>query len=368
MLCKLNELAFHDPLTPEVERMCAFVMSGRPFAIPPHPLPWFAKESHEEEKESALECYIDFMSNKRLTPDQEVAQWYRPLEEVIEVIDLPAQQRAVHVFDDHHPCKRFAMALVEQLDDMIADSFALHHTALEHIKGRSFLERVVNVLQDASFEEDCAVCMEPLQHVSVFPCGHWLCVDCSSKVLQHRPMCPQCRQPSKVADLVRVNLKLGQDAQDPVPDVYRRFGSKIGRLITFLESEPEEERFIVFSQFDHVLTQIHQLLSTANIDATIVRGPWATRQASIRKFQNGDVRVILLSSAYSAAGANLTKGRNVIFTDPAPGTPEERVQVEAQAIARAHRLGQTKPIRVFRFAIMESIEEDIMRRNGFVRI
>lgn len=116
--------------------------------------------------------------------------------------------------------------------------------------------------------------------------------------------------------------------------------------------EPRREKFIIFSQFDNLLKTLLTLLETLGVRAVICQGNGACRQRILNRFQTSqDIDVILLSSEHSASGANLTSARNIIFLDPA------NPSMEAQAIARAHRLGQKLPVHVARFLIQNTLED-----------
>jgi len=73
--------------------------------------------------------------------------------------------------------------------------------------------------------------------------------------------------------------------------------------------------------------------------------------------------VIMLSSESAASGTNLTKASKVILLDPVAGEYEYRRNMEWQAIGRAYRLGQTKPVEIVRLIIKDTVEEEIYRDN-----
>lgn len=88
------------------------------------------------------------------------------------------------------------------------------------------------------------------------------------------------------------------------------------------------------------------------------------RDKAIRDFNEDDkVKVIMLSSEKTASGTNLTKASQVIIIEPIYGTYKFRKDQERQAVGRAHRLGQTKPIKLVRFLIKSSVEDDIHKMN-----
>jgi SNF2 family DNA or RNA helicase len=74
-------------------------------------------------------------------------------------------------------------------------------------------------------------------------------------------------------------------------------------------------------------------------------------------------RVLMLSLESAASGTNLTEASHVILVDPVAGTKSHADATEAQAIARAHRIGQTKQVKVIRLIIRDTIEQQLHERE-----
>ena len=70
----------------------------------------------------------------------------------------------------------------------------------------------------------CAVCMEPFQRASCFPCGHSLCGACAEECINVKHQCPLCKQPATTADLRR-NLAL-QSLVDAISEAANEQQSK----------------------------------------------------------------------------------------------------------------------------------------------
>ena len=82
---------------------------------------------------------------------------------------------------------------------------------------------------------------------------------------------------------------------------------------------------------------------------------------SINNFcKNKDINIILLSSRNAASGINLTQANKIILLEPIYGSKEYRYDIESQAVGRADRLGQKRPIDIHRFIIKDTVEEDIL--------
>ena len=132
--------------------------------------------------------------------------------------------------------------------------------------------------------------------------------------------------------------------------------AKLSRLMEMLpELIAEGRRVILFSQFTSMLDLIEPVLGDAGIAFTEIRGDTKDRQAPVAAFQAGKVPLILVSLKAGGTGLNLTAADTVILYDP-----WWNPAVEAQAIDRAHRIGQTKPVFVHRLIARGTIEEKIL--------
>jgi SNF2 family DNA or RNA helicase len=142
----------------------------------------------------------------------------------------------------------------------------------------------------------------------------------------------------------------------------RLFGSKITAIITKIKSLKPEEKVIIFGQWEKLLGTISYALVANGIDHTNIKGAIGTRDKSIREFQqNPKIRAILLSSVYGASGVNLTEATHVFIVHPFHET--DGIMYEKQAIGRAWRTGQTKPVTVSYFITEKTIEEELWSKN-----
>ncbi|WP_336951470.1 DEAD/DEAH box helicase [Sphingobium aromaticivastans] len=132
--------------------------------------------------------------------------------------------------------------------------------------------------------------------------------------------------------------------------------AKRARLLEMLPELVEEgRRVILFSQFTAMLDRIAADLDAIGIPYEQLRGSTRDRARPVRRFQQGEVPLILVSLKAGGAGVNLTAADTVILYDP-----WWNPAVEAQAIDRAHRIGQTKAVFVHRMIATGSIEEKIL--------
>ena len=155
-------------------------------------------------------------------------------------------------------------------------------------------------------------------------------------------------------------LKLRQVCCDPrlVPQLEGKSSgsAKLARLLEMLpELLREGRRIILFSQFTSMLDLIKPELDALSVAYVEIRGDTKDRATPVRQFQADEVPLILVSLKAGGTGLNLTAADTVILYDP-----WWNPAVEAQAIDRAHRIGQSKPVFVHRLIAQGTIEEKIL--------
>ena len=129
--------------------------------------------------------------------------------------------------------------------------------------------------------------------------------------------------------------------------------AKLERLEEMLrELLSEGRRVIVFSQFTSMLDLIRPRLDAAGIPYSLLTGSTRDRPAAIADFDTGAAQVFLISLKAGGVGLNLVSADTVVLYDP-----WWNPAVEAQAIDRAHRIGQTKPVFVHKLVAAGTIEE-----------
>ena len=127
-----------------------------------------------------------------------------------------------------------------------------------------------------------------------------------------------------------------------------------------------ENRIIIFSQYDNMLKLIGKVLDDFKIKNIFVKGNIMSVSKKIDKFKtNPNYRIIMLSSERCSSGSNLTEASHIIFADVINGDAVYTKDMESQAIGRAVRIGQKKPVVVKRVIMRNTIEEDIYIKNKY---
>ncbi|MFA0811665.1 DEAD/DEAH box helicase [Microbulbifer epialgicus] len=132
--------------------------------------------------------------------------------------------------------------------------------------------------------------------------------------------------------------------------------AKLEALMDMLPEMLEEGRkVLLFSQFTEMLGKIETALEEQAIPYVKLTGRTRKRQEAIDAFQNGDIPVFLISLKAGGVGLNLTAADTVIHYDP-----WWNPAVENQATDRAYRIGQDKPVFVYKFICENTVEEKII--------
>ena len=131
--------------------------------------------------------------------------------------------------------------------------------------------------------------------------------------------------------------------------------AKLELLMEMLPALVDEGRSVLlFSQFTSMLALIAHELERLRIPFVMLTGDTRDRAAPVRRFQAGEVPLFLLSLKAGGVGLNLTAADTVIHYDP-----WWNPAAEAQAVDRAHRIGQDKPVFVYRLVAAGTVEERI---------
>ena len=117
----------------------------------------------------------------------------------------------------------------------------------------------------------------------------------------------------------------------------------------------EGHRALVFSQFTRYLSGVREHLEATGVRTAYMDGSTPDRQKVIDAFRAGEADVFLISLKAGGFGLTLTEADYVFLLDP-----WWNPQAEEQAIDRTHRIGQDKPVMVYRLVSADTIEEKVM--------
>ena len=225
----------------------------------------------------------------------------------------------------------------------------------------------------------CPVCTEDVgktTEVVMLPCGHMLCYQCCRDLLRRSGersiRCPSCRNSCNHRELTYVygdrfgedRAKEGDDGgkegvskeleQDQ--DVKGSYSTKIVSLVRGLKRLPDGEKAIVFSEWEDMLKLLSHALDANDIPHQRCKGSKSVSKGVARFKRDPDIRAMLLPFKSGSNGLNVIEATHVFLIEPLLN-----VAVEAQAIGRVHRIGQSKPTVVHRMIVEQTVEERVRK-------
>ncbi|MEP9385303.1 DEAD/DEAH box helicase [Nocardioides sp. KR10-350] len=136
--------------------------------------------------------------------------------------------------------------------------------------------------------------------------------------------------------------------------------AKLDTLVDHLaEVTAEGHKALVFSQFTSFLGRARERLTEEGVATAYLDGSTRDRGAVVERFRAGEAPVFLISLKAGGVGLTLTEADYVFVLDP-----WWNPAAEAQAVDRAHRIGQTRHVMVYRLVSADTIEEKVMELKG----
>ncbi|KAJ5107128.1 hypothetical protein N7456_003803 [Penicillium angulare] len=329
----------------------------------------------------------------------------------------PILTRNKEIVADEEVAAAAADAANEMKDDMDVQQLINQFTiATENAESEDrnvkFTAHALRQIQTESSGECPICCEEPMIDPAVTACWHSACKKCLQDFVAHQmkknvePRCFNCRAPIDAKNIFEVvrhasaqptsmddyaSNETPPSASQPAPRISLRrinplspsahTSAKIHALISHLTRMPPNTKSVVFSQFTSFLDLIGPQLSRVGITHVRLDGsmPQKARKAVLDEFTKTETyedeivdseaedsnksassdsspTVLLISLRAGGVGLNLTVANNVFLMDP-----WWSFAVEAQAIDRVHRMGQTRDVSVTRFIVKDSIEGRMLR-------
>ncbi|TVY55939.1 DNA repair protein rad5 [Lachnellula cervina] len=283
----------------------------------------------------------------------------------------PILTRNQNLVADEEDAAEVADAASGLADDMDLQSLIERFTAVtdDAADANVFGAHVLAQIRDES-DNECPICSEePMIEQTVTGCWHSACKKCLLDYINHQtdkgelPRCFSCREIINTRDIFEVVKDEGHpDTKWSLQRLGSNSSAKIGALMAHLKALRNEHagtKSVVFSQFTSFLSLIEPALTRAAIPFLRLDGSMAqkARAAVLTEFAASKKGVVLLLSLRAGGvGLNLTMAKRVFMMDP-----WWSFAVEAQAIDRVHRMGQTDEVKVYRFIVKESVEERMLK-------
>ncbi|GAW27260.1 putative SWI SNF-related matrix-associated actin-dependent regulator of chromatin subfamily A member 3-like 3 [Rosellinia necatrix] len=203
----------------------------------------------------------------------------------------------------------------------------------------------------------------PTESAQFTSCLQFICGECASKKYlsgkvvgcEHRPPCPVAPVSTSGVALEEV----GHLITSNIEPVSFCLPSKIKAFIEDIKGVPRDVKCIVFSTWRLTLDLISRGLEDEGIKSIRFDGkvPQKDRQSVLDSFNSDpNLRVMLLTLSCGAVGLTLTVASRAYLMEP-----HWNPTLEEQALARIHRLGQSREVETVRFYVRDSFEEQVMK-------
>ncbi|KXS08830.1 hypothetical protein M427DRAFT_292290 [Gonapodya prolifera JEL478] len=233
----------------------------------------------------------------------------------------------------------------------------------------------------------CGICREEnIFEGGMTECGHVFCYKCILTWLKLSPRCPHCNASTSKGTVMRVHfgtegtksstisaqqkrkrgpprVEESDNSHDPLLPLDRisamhingSFGAKLDHLVKHVLCLPENDKCLIFSQWDEVLTIIGFALNLNDVKFVRIDGGKKNKLEAINKFQEDPtIKCFMLHARSQSSGLTLVQARHVFLVEPVidPG-------LELQAVNRVHRYGQKHQTYVWRYIVSDTVEEQV---------
>lgn len=181
-------------------------------------------------------------------------------------------------------------------------------------------------------KEHCPICYDEFKSpILTVCCNNLFCLKCLTMC---NSVCPLCRSNFKLKDCTVIN-----DLKEPEKKK-EELCTKIDNLIKILQKKPNG-KFLLFSNYDRTFDNLNQKLTDNDIKYSRLIGSNIIINNTIKKFENGEIKVLMLNAINYGSGLNLQMATDIIIYH------ELELELETQVIGRAQRLGRKEPLNVY---------------------
>ena len=213
----------------------------------------------------------------------------------------------------------------------------------------------------ADSETTCAICLASFHgERSVLSCGHSFHPECVERLFSRvgggAIRCPmRCLMTTKREDVFLATNKSKKDGSKSAHVINGDWGTKVNRVIgDVLDAIQIGDKGIILSQWDDMLSIVGEALAANNIHFIRPLGGKKFGE-DVKKFRSAcDCPILLLNVKNGAEGLTLTEANHCFMLEPILNH-----SLDAQAINRIHRIGQTSKTYIYRYIMKDTVEEKI---------
>lgn len=193
----------------------------------------------------------------------------------------------------------------------------------------------------------CTICYETVDRKTVTSCcQNTFCFKCINLWLAQRKLCPLCKIPLDITQLYVID----NDVVDPVDNKEEvehldatqpnAQNDKYQNLELILQNINKDAKLLIFSAYENSFTNVIPILQRLNIKFDNLKGNGYQIQATIDRYKNGDVKVLLVNTRQYGSGLNLENTTDMILFH------KFDTEIEKQVIGRAQRFGRKQQLNV----------------------
>ena len=187
---------------------------------------------------------------------------------------------------------------------------------------------------------DCPICCCKMANPVMEPkCQNIFCGNCIFEWIKSEHTCPMCRQDINNQTLVYINTEAGDGDSNNENIDEGGVVTKFKQIESILEDNPDG-RYIIFSAYDKTFSGIRTFLKDKDITFAEISGSVHTRNKTIDRFKEGNIKVLFLNSRNNGSGINLQEATDIILYH------EMNDDTVKQVIGRANRIGREESLYV----------------------
>ena len=220
------------------------------------------------------------------------------------------------------------------------DRIQRHETKL-----REFENKIKSITDRVTVSENCPICLDNVSDPrAITDCCHKsFCFECILMALKtSNNKCPMCKSNIRTHSLhiesaVHVDKKIKIDNNPKTPELL----SKTDTILKMIGNMDDNSRYLIFSEYDNSFQRISYKLSERMIPFKVLKGGVDEQQKNIKKFESGEIKILMLNAHNFGAGLNLQMTTDIIIYH------QFRTEdLKTQVIGRAQRIGRQTALNV----------------------